>query len=262
MKDLAVCISNDNKNVSPIQTIDAIKNAGFKNVFVQWYNKDFNPDQKTQLDYARSKGLNVIFAHLGYQNINSIWLDGTDGDKLTERYLSDLNICKENDINHVVMHLTSKSEAPQASLIGLNRIKKICDYAEELKITVSFENTKIKSYQEYIIENIPNKNVGVCIDVGHLHAHFNDELDFSIFKDRIFAVHLHDNDGTKDQHYLPFDGTINWNDIASKLNANNYNGPITLELCYSDKYFDLSIEEYYKKAYKIGLKLQNIFETK
>ena len=40
MKDRAVVINNGNKNVTPIETIDAIKKAGFKNVFVQWYNEE------------------------------------------------------------------------------------------------------------------------------------------------------------------------------------------------------------------------------
>ena len=39
MNELAVVISNDNENVTPMQTIDAVKNAGFKHVFLQWYNK-------------------------------------------------------------------------------------------------------------------------------------------------------------------------------------------------------------------------------
>ena len=34
---------------------------------------------------------------------------------------------------------------------------------------------------------------------------------FNKFKNRIFAVHLHDNDQSDDQHLLPFDGTIDWN---------------------------------------------------
>ena len=35
MRDIAVCISNDNRNVNPIETIDFVKEAGFKNVFIQ-----------------------------------------------------------------------------------------------------------------------------------------------------------------------------------------------------------------------------------
>ena len=70
MNNLAVCISNDNKTVTPYETIDAVVNAGFKNVFIQWYDQDSEVSQEAQLKYIREKNLNVIFAHLGYKNLN------------------------------------------------------------------------------------------------------------------------------------------------------------------------------------------------
>ena len=203
MRDIAVVLSNDNKNTAPFETADAIKKAGFKNVFVQWYNKDWHPTQLQQLDYVRSRGLKVIFAHLGYQNINALWEEGDDGDALTVRFLDDIYDCYAEDLNLLVMHLTSKSEAPAYGEIGLERIQKLADYAATLGVKLALENTKIPGYQEYVIQNISNKNLGICYDAGHCHAHFGDKFDFSIFKDRIFAVHLHDNDGTADQHLIP-----------------------------------------------------------
>ena len=59
-RDIAVVVSNANKDVSAIETIDAIKNAGFTNVFIQWYNRDWKPTQEEQLEYIRKKGLNII----------------------------------------------------------------------------------------------------------------------------------------------------------------------------------------------------------
>lgn len=193
-REVAVVVSNDNKEVNAIETINAIQNAGFKNVFIQWYNKNWNPTQEEQLRYIKEKGLNVIFAHLGYQNINDLWLESDDGDKLVDRYKNDIKVCKENDIPMVVMHLTSKNEAPKYSERGLKRLQEIADYAKSLDVKVAFENTKIKGYLDYVIKNINNENVGICFDSGHYHVHFDDELDFSNFKDRIFAVHFHDND--------------------------------------------------------------------
>ena len=61
MKDIAVVVSNDNKNASIIDTIDAIKKAGFKNVFIQWYNIEWSTSQEEQLKYIRKQNLNVIF---------------------------------------------------------------------------------------------------------------------------------------------------------------------------------------------------------
>ena len=261
MRKIAVVISNSNKKVTPIETIDAIKEAGFENVFVQWYNRDWECSQKEQLEYARKQGLNVIFAHLGYQNINDIWNQDESGDMLVERYKQDIKTCKENDIPMVIMHLTSKQEAPMYNEKGLKRIQEIVDYAKELNIKVAFENTKIKGYLEYVLQNIQNDNVGICYDAGHCHAHFNDEFNYEMFKNRIFAVHLHDNDKTADQHLIPFDGTINWNNVVTKLKECNYDGPVTLELSYKNDYLNYNVDDFYKKGYTTGETLRGMFEN-
>ena len=260
MRDIAVVINNGNKNVTPIETIDAIKNAGFKNVFVQWYNEEGKYSQEEQLEYVRNQGLNVIFAHLGYQNINNIWEKDSRGDLLVDRYKNDIKICKDNNISLVIMHLTSKFQAPMYNEIGLHRIKEIVDYAKQLDVKVAFENTKIKGYLEYVFENIDNDNIGLCYDAGHCHAHFNDEFNYEMFKDRIFAVHLHDNDKSDDQHLLPFEGTINWENVVKELKNCNYDGPVTLELCYRNDYLNMSIEDFYKKGYETGERIATLFE--
>ncbi len=260
MRDIAVVVSNDNKNASIIDTIDAIKKAGFKNVFIQWYNIEWSTSQEEQLKYIRKQNLNVIFAHLGFQNINELWMDTEEGNKLVDRYKNDIRVCKENNIPMVVMHLTAKSIAPKYNEIGLKRLKEIVDYAQSLDVKVAFENTKIKGYLEYVIENIDNENVGICFDSGHYHVHFKDELDFSKFKNRIFAIHLHDNDQSADLHLIPFDGTLNWEKLVKDLKENNYNGPITMEVVYSDNYSNMEIEDFYKKGYEIGKKLAVMFE--
>lgn len=259
-REIAVVVSNANQNVTAIDTINAIKKAGFQNVFIQWYNKEWNPTQEEQLKYIREKGLNVIFAHLGYKNINDLWLENEVGDELVEGYKNDIKICKENNIPMVVMHLTSKSEAPKYNETGLKRLKEIVDYAQELNIKVAFENTKIKGYLDYVIENIDNENVGICFDSGHYHVHFNDDLDFPKFKDRIFAVHLHDNDQSDDLHLMPFEGTLDWEETIKNLKECNYDGPVTLELCYRNEYLDMSIEDFYRKGYDVGEKLKEMFE--
>lgn len=260
-REIAMVVSNANKNVSVTDTIDAIRGAGFENVFIQWYNnRQWDITQEQQLKYIHKKGLNVIFAHLGYQNINDIWLDSADGDILVKSYKRDIEICKENNIPMVVMHLTGKKEAPPFNETGLKRLQEIADHAKTLNMKIAFENTRHKGYLEYAIENIKNDNVGICFDSGHYHVHFDDELDFSKFKDRIFAIHLHDNDKSGDQHLIPFDGTINWNKIVTELKNCNYSGPITLELCYRNVYLKTSIDRFYEIGYHTAEKIKKMFE--
>lgn len=159
----------------------------------------------------------------------------------------------------VVMHLTSKSKAPMYSEVGLDRIRQITEYAKKSDMKVAFENTKIKGYLEYVLENIKDDNVGICFDAGHYHAHFNDEFNFDFFKNRIFAIHLHDNDKSDDLHLMPFDGTIDWKYVMKKLEECNYDGTITMELCYRYDYLNFSLDEFYKIGYERGKKLANIF---
>lgn len=261
MRELSVAVSNDNQNHNPIETIDAIKQAGFKNVFIQWYDKeDWLCTQQEQLAYIKKQGLQIIFAHLGYQNINCIWEPGEIGDDLVQRYKKDIKDCKENGISMVVMHLTSQHIAPSYNIIGLNRLKEIADYAQTLEVKIAFENTKIKGYLEYVLEHIQNQNVGICFDTGHCHVHFNDEFNLSYFKNRIFAVHLHDNDQSDDLHLIPFDGTIDWARYLKALKENGYQGPITLELCYRYDYLKQSLEDFYKKGYQVAEKLSKMIE--
>ncbi len=262
MSELAVVIQNKNKKVNITDTINSIKKAGFNNVFVQWYDKKWDISQEDQVKICKKLGLNIIFAHLGYQNMNLIWEEGIDGDNLVERYKNDIKNCKENGISLVVMHLASKETVPIYNEIGLDRIKKIVEYAKMLNVRVAFENTKIKGYLEYVLENIKDSNVGICFDAGHYHVHFDDEFNFNLFKDRIFAVHLHDNDKTDDLHLLPYDGTINWEYVMNKLKECNYTGPITLELWYRNDYLNMTLDNFYRTGYERGIRLSKIINQR
>ena len=252
------CVSNKNQKITPQQTIQEIKNAGFDGVFIQWYNKDWQFSQQQQVDLCKQLNLSIQFAHLSYNGINDLWFDGEKGDKLIDNYMKDLDECKKNNIDMVVMHITCKYETPQPSQIGIQRLQKLVDYAEKLNIKVAFENTRLFGYLEFVFQHIKNKNAGVCFDTGHYHCYYNDKFNWHLFKDRIFAVHIHDNDGTDDQHLLAFDGTLNWQDIMQKLKQANYNGPITLESNYRNTYTNSSAQQYFSEAYNRAKKLRDL----
>ena len=161
----------------------------------------------------------------------------------------------------VVMHASIGWDTVEPNEIGLKRYQKICDYAEKLGIKVAFENTKMKGYLEYLLKNIKNDNVGICFDSGHYHCHFKDDFDFSLFKDKIFCVHIHDNYGKIDDHLLPYDGTLDYNKVINGLKIANYKGYTTLEICYRMNYVDkISLNDFYVKGYKIGEELDKLLK--
>ena len=110
--------------------------------------------------------------------------------------------------------------------------------------------------------NIQSDNLGICFDSGHFHTFFKDDYDISKYKNKVLAVHLLDNFATGDMHLMPFDGTVNWDEIVAKLKNAGYKGPITLELVYQRDYLNMNILDFYKRGYKIGQKLQKMFLEK
>jgi sugar phosphate isomerase/epimerase len=50
----------------------------------------------------------------------------------------------------------------------------------------------------------------VCFDTGHAHLTGGVQPAFRTLRERIAAVHLHDNHGEEDEHLLPFEGEIDW----------------------------------------------------
>ncbi len=259
MRKICQCVQNSNENVTADHTIQAIKQAGFDGVFIQWYDKPWSPSQQEQLDLCRKLGLEIVFAHLGYSGINNLWLEGVEGDLLIENYIRDLDKLKENDIDLVIFHLSSKKTPPMYNELGIKRLQKFVDYADKLGIRVAFENTRTWGYLEYVFDNIKNDNIGLCFDFGHYHCHFNDKLDWERFRNKIYAVHIHDNDKSDDLHLLPFDGTLDFDETIEKLNEYGYDGPVTLESCYRYDYLNESVEEFYKESFKRAALLETKF---
>jgi sugar phosphate isomerase/epimerase len=62
-------------------------------------------------------------------------------------------------------------------------------------------------------------NVGICFDAGHAHLAGNAREALGVLRERIGSIHLHDNRGEKDDHFLPFEGGIDWPGLIQDLSA-------------------------------------------
>jgi sugar phosphate isomerase/epimerase len=100
---------------------------------------------------------------------------------------------------------------------------------------------------QILLENIPNdltaperlvqfihytrmESLKICFDVGHAHLTASVASAFHTLKDRIASVHLHDNHGEKDEHLLPFEGTIDWPSAVRDFRAAATQFPLVFEL--------------------------------
>lgn len=74
-----------------------------------------------------------------------------------------------------------------------------------------------------LAEEMASENFGLCFDAGHFNLF--SRITLSEWLDKtvryIHELHLHDNDGTSDDHYAIGDGNIDFEAILSRLNGRN-----------------------------------------
>ncbi|HJN15926.1 MAG TPA: sugar phosphate isomerase/epimerase [Armatimonadota bacterium] len=73
--------------------------------------------------------------------------------------------------------------------------------------------------------------IGICYDSSHGNA---SELDghgaITECGEHLFTLHLSDNDGSGDQHRVPYEGTVDWPGIMRALGEIGYDSPVNFEL--------------------------------
>lgn len=81
-------------------------------------------------------------------------------------------------------------------------------------------------------------NVGVCYDFGHAHltGGFHRQ-NLRLIGKRLRAVHVQDNHGERDEHLMPFSGTIDWPDAMAGLKEIGYQGDLTYEIQNAGRYY-------------------------
>lgn len=71
---------------------------------------------------------------------------------------------------------------------------------------------------------------GLCLDTGHLHLLHGDVKKYiRIVGKRVKTLHIHDNDGSADQHMAPYTGSFPWTDFVEVLREVGYEGNLNFE---------------------------------
>jgi sugar phosphate isomerase/epimerase len=84
-----------------------------------------------------------------------------------------------------------------------------------------------------VIERVGSDKLGICLDTGHLNIlKANTQGDFIRKAGKYLkALHVHDNDGSADQHLIPFArGKIDFKDIVTALRDIDYDGLFNFEI--------------------------------
>ena len=104
-------------------------------------------------------------------------------------------------------------------------VEALLDEAEKNNIIIALENNVIMNLGidcaelADFIDTFDSPFLGACFDSGHANA-VSDVLEsFDALSRHVVTAHLHDNDGTGDQHRMPYEGNIPWGELMKKLSA-------------------------------------------
>lgn len=131
----------------------------------------------------------------------------------------------------------------------------------KLGVRIALENTGSAENWEQLSLLFPLYSpgfLGLCYDSGH--GNYRPKLSFGKleeFSDRLIAIHLHDSDGTADQHMVPFHGSIDWEKLSGLLALSSYKKCITLE-CNMKNHGAWSQKQFLKEAFSAGKKLASM----
>ncbi|HTR45829.1 MAG TPA: sugar phosphate isomerase/epimerase family protein [Verrucomicrobiae bacterium] len=134
-----------------------------------------------------------------------------------------LEVAETVPFRYLVQHLASSRQPadPRNLDAAFSSLEHLGLFAKQRGVTIAIENTPAEfgapeSLVRFIKETRLN-DLRFCFDVGHAHIGEGVAASFELMRDRIVAAHIHDNNGEKDEHLLPWQGTVDWDAALAAL---------------------------------------------
>lgn len=152
--------------------------------------------------------------------------------------------------------------------INVEFFSRLTEKAKEYGVTLCYENMPFKvfpfSTPEFVLKlakEIHDPYFRVCLDTGHA-ALFGDPTDAVrlIGKEYLHTLHVHDNDGQNDRHFIPYTGVIDWTAFCGALREIGYEGYLSLECTVKGSYPPDLLEYYQLGLVKIARSLADAAE--
>lgn len=258
--------------LSEEEQIVLYKKTGFDGFFV-----GYGDDEHIRNIAEVAKRENMIFQsiHAPYHHVDRLWLEGEAGDAAYKEIADCIESAAKVGVEIVVSHVWIGFDRPEKpNALGIDRYGKLVKLAADRGVKIAFENTEGEEFLAAIMNAFRSeKNVGFCWDTGHEQCYNMSKDMTALYGDRLIATHINDNLGVSDfgghtfwlddLHLLPFDGIIDWTNVAARLNKCGYNGYLTFELKRgskpnrhdNDKYGLMSDEVYVAEAYARACRL-------
>jgi sugar phosphate isomerase/epimerase len=140
-------------------------------------------------------------------------LDAVDEIKRT------LEVTEKIPCKFLIQHIGHGRQAadPRKLDAAFTSLENLSMFAKARGVVIALENTPSELGSpsvlcKFLIDTHLN-DLKLCFDIGHAHIEEGVGPSFEAMRDHVVSSHIHDNHGDKDEHLVPFDGTIDWDAV-------------------------------------------------
>lgn len=147
--------------------------------------------------------------------------------------------CRDMVIHPIMPFGDWQDPYPEAFMeMNLEFFGRLTEEAKKAGVVIDFENMPMPALSLAtpsqildFVKTIDSPNFRVCLDTGHCAVTKNDPADAvrMIGREYLRVLHVHDNDGRGDLHWLPETGVIDWRAFSDALHEIGFEGVFSLE---------------------------------
>lgn len=130
-------------------------------------------------------------------------------------------------------------DAPKTKALNLEFMKELAETAKQEGVIICLENMPFPDFSistpaaiAEIVKEIDHPNFAMCLDTGHTNVCKEWQSPAQAIREYaqyIKVLHVHDNRKRKDEHLMPFFGSIDWKDFYAALCEVGFDGVLSLE---------------------------------
>jgi len=252
---------------NPLEALERVAEAGFRQVEIWSDPPGVLSGYVDELFNALgNRGLEACSLHAPFTGLDVSSPDEKLRKRSIQQILGAMEAAERLGCGHVIVHPGSgkydqRDHYDKAKRLLAKSTEELVKGAEERGLTLALENmlasrdgfrvgTRAAELRE-VIESLSAGNTGICLDTGH--AHYNGLeawMETRDAGDLLTDLHVNDNDGSKDEHRVPGEGTLNWPPFIKALKETNYHGVFMLEIYGGDE-IQKRLENSYKMASRV-----------
>jgi sugar phosphate isomerase/epimerase len=147
-----------------------------------------------------------------------------------------IEVAESIPFRYLVLHLGAGREAmdPRRLQAAMNSLEHLCVFAKPRNVTIALENTPGEfgspAALRQFITDTHLRDLRLCFDTGHAHLWEGVGPGFDAMREMVVTTHIHDNRGERDEHLLPYLGSIDWEAALASLTSAEQELPLVLEI--------------------------------